>query len=744
MTGTMKEYLIALAGNPNSGKSTLFNAITGARQHVGNYPGITVEKKEGTCIFGGVQLRFVDLPGTYSLTAYSLEELVARDFLVQSWPPVVVNVVDASNLERNLYLTVQLRELGVPLVVALNMMDVAAGRGMEIDAARLAVRLGVPVVPIVARTGEGKEALLETVLAAVDMLGNQQPLRISYGADVDQVLDDMVREIGQRPFLVGPYPPRWVALKYLEMDEQICGRGREEQLDTSTRLEAIAARLTEHTQKTMDSYPEAIIADHRYGLIAALLRGGVLTRKEMADRLFFSDRLDQLLTNRFWGPVIMLLVLYGVYSLTFNYSEYPVEWLGTLFAWLGQQMEGLLPPGPVRSLVVSGIIGGLGGVMGFVPLIVVMFLAIAFLEDTGYLARVAYMLDRIFRTFGLHGSSVMAYIISGGIAGGCAVPGVMATRTLRSPRERIATLLTAPYMNCGAKLPVFAMLIAAFFPASQAAMMFLLTIVSWIAALFLAKLFRWTILPGPSTPFLLELPPYRLPTFKGLAIHTWERTWQYVQKAGTMILAISILVWGLMTFPGLSDQERGLYEAKRSELLSRLPSDMAPEALEKADAATLSDELKGFRQELEQINQAEALSTLKQSFGGRFGTAIESLTRWCGFDWRVNIALLGGFAAKEVIISSLGTAYSLGRLPAEKSASLSQVLAADPRWNRLTAFSLIVFIMLYAPCLATIVCIVRESGSWKWGVFSMVFNTVIAYVVAVVVYQAGLWLRIGV
>ena len=744
MTGTVNEYLIALAGNPNSGKSTLFNAITGARQHVGNYPGITVEKKEGYCIFSGVHLRFVDLPGTYSLTAYSLEELVARDFLVQSWPPVVINVVDASNLERNLYLTVQLRELGVPLVVALNMMDVASGRGMEIDAARLAVRLGVPVVPIIARTGEGKEALLETVLAAVDTLGNQQPLRISYGADVDQVLGDMEREISERAFLVGPYPPRWVALKYLEIDEQICGRGRDAQADTSARLEAMAARLTDHTQKTMDSYPEAIIADHRYGLISALLRGGVLIRKELADRLFLSDRLDQLLTNRFWGPVIMFLVLYGVYSLTFNYSAIPVSWLGSLFTWLGQQMEVLLPTGPVRSLVVSGIIGGLGGVLGFVPLIMLMFFAIAFLEDTGYLARVAYMLDRIFRIFGLHGSSVMAYIISGGIAGGCAVPGVMATRTLRSSRERMATLLTAPFMNCGAKLPVFAMLTAAFFQASQAAMMFFLTILSWIAALFLAKLLRWTILPGPSTPFLLELPPYRLPTFKGLVIHTWERTWQYIQKAGTMILAISVLVWGLMTFPGLSDQQRGYFEVQRSELLSRLPSGTAPEAIEKADEANLSDELKGFRQDLEQINQAEALATLKKSFGGRFGLALESLTHWCGFDWRVNIALLGGFAAKEVIISSLGTAYSLGKLATEKSASLSQVLAADPRWNRLMAFSLIVFIMLYAPCLATITCIIKESGSWKWGAFSMIFNTVVAYIVAVGVYQAGLWWRIGV
>jgi ferrous iron transport protein B len=737
------EILIVLAGNPNCGKSTLFNALTGGHQHVGNYPGITVEKKEGYCTSNGVQLRVVDLPGTYSLTAYSLEELVARDFLVHSRPSVVVNVVDASNLERNLYLTVQLMELGVPLLVALNMMDVAAGRGIDIDAAGLADRLGAPVVPIVARSGKGKEALLDAVLAFIDEGVTLQPMHISYGADVDQTMEEMEHEIRGAELLTADYPPRWVALKYLEMDEQICQKGREEQPELSARLEAVAARLNDHTQKTLDSYPEAIIADHRYGLISALLRGGVLTRREQTDRLFLSDRIDQLLTNRFWGPVIMLLVLYGVYSVTFKYSAIPVGWLGTGFSWLASQTQTFLPPGPLRSLIVSGVIGGLGGVMGFVPLILLMFFAIAFLEDTGYLARVAYMLDRIFRVFGLHGSSVMAYIISGGIAGGCAVPGVMATRTLRSPRERLATLLTAPFMNCGAKLPVFAMLTAAFFSASQAGMMFFLTLLSWAAALILAKLIRLTILPGPSTPFLLELPPYRLPTFKGLVIHTWERTWQYIRKAGTIILAISILLWAFMTFPGLPEVERQHYQEARAKVLIDLPPGTTQEALERADFEDLADPAKALRSQLEEIDHAESLAVLKRSFGGRLGTSLERLTQWCGFDWRINIALLGGFAAKEVIISSLGTAYSLGKVATEKSVTLSGALAADPHWNRLIAFTVIIFIMLYTPCLATITCIIKESGSWKWGVFSMIFNSTVAYLVSVGVYQGGRWLGVG-
>jgi ferrous iron transport protein B len=743
MSESSQEYLIALAGNPNCGKSTLFNTITGARQHVGNYPGITVEKKEGFYSLNGNQFRLVDLPGTYSLTAYSLEELVARDFLVQSRPAVVVNIVDASNLERNLYLTVQLLELGLPVVVALNMVDVAGARGITIDAAQLAQRLGIAVVSTVARSGKGKEGLLEATAA---LAGNQrewQPLHISYGADIDLTLDPMEQEIRSADFLIERYPARWTALKYLEMDEQVIEQGRAANPELSTRLEGMAARLTEHIQKTLDSYPEAIIADHRYGLIAALLKGGVVARSERSDRLFLSDRLDQVLTNRFFGPLIMLLVLYGVYQLTFNYSKIPVHWLELGFAALSDLMQGLLPPGPLKSLVISGIINGIGGVLGFVPLILLMFLVIAFLEDTGYLARVAYMLDRIFRMFGLHGSSVMAYIISGGIAGGCAVPGVMATRTLRSSRERLATLLTAPFMNCGAKLPVFAMIIAAFFPGDQAKMMFILTLLSWCAALLLARLIRSTILRGPSTPFLLELPPYRLPTFKGLLIHTWERTWQYIQKAGTIILAISILLWALMSYPGVAETEKHQFEVQKESIAAALPQGFAQDVLERADESGLPPEVIDLRRRIELVEHAEALSTLRNSYGGRLGTALEGVSRWCGFDWRINIALLGGFAAKEVIISSLGTAYSLGKIGRDKSASLGETLAKDPRWNPLLGFAFIVFIMLYAPCFVTVTCIIKETGAWKWGVFSMVFNTSVAYLMAVLIYQGGRWLGWG-
>ena len=431
-----REYLIALAGNPNCGKTTLFNAITGARQHVGNYPGITVEKKAGFCQVDGNRIELVDLPGTYSLTAYSMEELVARNFLVQDRPRVVINIVDASNLERNLYLTVQLLELGIPVLLALNMVDVAAARGIEINSRELARRLQITVVETVARTGRGKEELMAAASAIAASNPAWKPIHISYGPDIDPVLDRMEPEIHAGNFLTGIFPARWTALKYLEADEEVIRKGKETDPVVSTRLENIAGQVTEHLQQTLDSYPEAIIADHRYGFISALLKDGVVKESREADRLYLSDQLDRVLTNRFLGPVCMMLILYIVYEFTFNYSKVPVGWLEAGFSALGRVADAALPAGPLKSLIISGIIDGVGGVLGFVPLIMFMFLAIAVLEDTGYLARVAYMLDRVFRTFGLHGSSVMAYIISGGIAGGCAVPGVLATRTLRSPARK--------------------------------------------------------------------------------------------------------------------------------------------------------------------------------------------------------------------------------------------------------------------------------------------------------------------
>jgi ferrous iron transport protein B len=347
------------------------------------------------------------------------------------------------------------------------------------------------------------------------------------------------------------------------------------------------------------------------------------------------------------------------------------------------------------------------------------------------------MLDRVFRIFGLHGSSVMAFIVSGGIAGGCAVPGVMAARTLKSPRERLATLLTAPFMNCGAKLPVFALLVAAFFSSHEALMMVLITAVAWIGALLAAKLLRITVIKGASTPFVMELPPYRLPTFKGLLIHTWERTWQYIKKAGTVILSISILLWALMTFPRLPEATLAQFEEQRAAEMAAASEAVAQEVESAEEDKERSADARALKERLLAIDGQKAEAGLRHSIAGRMGTALESITRLAGFDWRTNIALVGGFAAKEVVVSTLGTAYSLGEVDPEESGPLSEKLAQTPGWGVLTALSLIVFTIFYAPCFVAVVCISREAGSWKWGVFSMVFNTLIAFLLAVLVFQTG-------
>jgi len=724
MTTTTK---IALAGNPNSGKTTLFNHLTGSRQHVGNYPGVTVEKKEGVYNAHGKKVHIIDLPGTYSLTAYSEEEVVARDFLVTEKPQVVINIADAANLERNLYLSCQLFELGIPTVLALNMIDAARDRGITIDAARLEELLGLPVVPIIARSGQGTVELMDRAIAVAREPRTWQPVSISYGDDLDNLLLEMETEIETAAFLTDTYPARWTAIKYIESDQQIIAKGQACNPELAAELTARVAAVADHLQQTMDTYPEAVIADHRYGYIKSILKQGVIRQQFDPARLFASDRIDMVVTNRFLGPLIMVAVLLGLYHLTFTYGKPLQDVLTMVFGWLGAGVDHLLPAGHLKSLLVSGIIAGVGGVLSFVPLIMLMFAGIAVLEDSGYLARVAFMMDRVFRIFGLHGSSVMAYIISGGIAGGCAVPGVMATRTLRSPKERIATLLTAPLMNCGAKLPVLALLTGTFFTQNKAQFLFLLTLLAWVVALLMAKLLRSTVLRGASTPFVMELPPYRLPTFKGLAIHTWEKTWQYIRKAGTVILGISILLWAAMTFPGLPAEREAQFESQRQAIMQT----------HTADTTQVSQAALGT------LTAARNLEALQHSLAGRLGIALEPLSRLAGFDWRTNIALVGGFAAKEVIISTLGTAYSLGETNPESSASLSQALAADPAWNPVTAMAGIVFIMFYAPCLVSVACIISEAGSWKWGLFSMAFNTAAAFALAVAIFQAGNAMGLG-
>lgn len=727
MDSTKKTITIALSGNPNAGKTTLFNIITGSRQHVGNYPGITVEKKEGFVETSGHMLHFVDLPGTYSLTAYSQEELVARNYMIQEGPDLVVDVVNASSLERNLYLAVQILELGAPLILALNMMDEVRKKGITLNTELLEQRMDCRVVETVARQGKGKQELIDTIIEMSEQTeAFKSPLKISYGPDLDPVIEEMTAIIESSSFLTDTYPARWIALKYLEMDEEILAEGRKKSKDISEKIEQAVHDVADHCLKTLKTYPEAVIADYRYGFISSLLKD-VVSRDEQRQRIEMSDHMDKFLTHRLLGPLFMVFVLYMVYTLTFLVGDVPLGLIEDFFGWLGNNVRAVMPDGLLQSLIASGIIDGVGAVLSFVPLLMIIFFCIAFLEDSGYMARVAYMLDRVFRYFGLHGCSIMPFIVSGGIAGGCAVPGIMAARTLRSPREKLATILTAPFMTCGAKLPVFLLLAAIFFPANQALALFLITVLAWASALLVSKLLRSTIIRGPATPFVMELPPYRLPTMRGLLIHTWERTWQYIKKAGTIILAISIIIWAAMTFPQLPEERLAYYES-----LS-----MKVESIDQG----FEDDLyigPGAGHEIsfeEQVEFSLAEEQLAYSYAGRIGTFLEPVTKWAGFDWRINISLVGGFAAKEVIISTLGTAYSLGAVDEDDPSSLAGRIEQDPDWDAKRAISLIIFVLLYAPCFVAVVAIARESGSWKWACFAMVFNTVFAFAFSTVVYQ---------
>ncbi len=710
----MKKLNVAVTGNPNCGKTTLFNLLAGTNYHVANYPGITVERKFAGVTHKGQEFILHDLPGSYSLSVFSEEEKVTRDFLVKDKPDIVLQVVDASNLQRNLYFTVQLIEMGLPVMLALNMVDVAEKRGRKIDAKKLSQKLGVPVIETVARNGLGREQILDAIIHY--KMGKQLDIRdISYGADIDGYLDLVNASFKTKSELKGVDSPLWPALRYLEGDMDLLPEDKLQMWGIPT----LAKQISEHIRKTLNTTAETIIADYRYGLIRSLMNE-VVTQSNEEARQFFTDRVDQFLTHRFFGVVFLFLILYGIYQFVFWFSEYPAGLLESAFASLGEMAEKSLPDGYLKSLVVSGLIAGVGGVLGFAPLIFLMFFVIAILEDSGYMARMAHMLDKIFRIFGLQGSSVLPFIVSGGIAGGCAVPGVMSSRTIKGKRERLITILTAPFMPCGAKLPVFALLVSAFFPGDKALMMLFITIGSWFFALIVAKIYSWVLVKGDESSFILELPPYRFPTFKGMLIHGWEKTWMYIKKAGTIILAISVVLWFLMTFPELNKETAAQFDTR-----------IETAKVEEKDEKVLEDKIAQIEHEREAL-------ALKSSFAGMAGSALEPLSQYAGFDWRTNIALIGGFAAKEVVVSTLGTAYSLGTVDTEETDSLSAKLAADPKWNKGVGLALILFTILYAPCFVTVVAISRETANWKWGLFTVVSNTVIAFIFAVAAYQTYL------
>ncbi|HJO94903.1 MAG TPA: ferrous iron transport protein B [Victivallales bacterium] len=747
-----RKITVALAGQPNCGKSTMFNALTGSTARVGNYPGITVERMEGYCKTDNYKIKFIDLPGTYSLTSYSMEEVVARDVILNEKPDVVVCMLDSAALERSLYLVIQLIEIGIPVIVGLNMMDEIKRKGIQLNSSKLSKLLGVPVIECVARRNIGKLEIVNEIIKTSENINKNKPeLNISYSSDLDSALDKMEDLIVKNNFLTDIYPPRWLAIKYMEQDNEIIEKGRKEKT-ISEELEKIVAKVEEHTEKTLNTYPEAIIADYRYGYIRSLLKEGVIERTQEFRRTF-SEKVDKIITQRLLGPIIMVCVLYVLFWLTFTVGAYPQGWLQDFFNLLGNLGNAYIHNEFLRSLIVSGIIDGVGAVLSFAPLILIMFAMLCYLEDLGYMARVAYMLDKLFKMFGLHGASVMPFIVSGGIPGGCAVPGVMTTRTLKSPKERLATILTAPFMVCGAKTTVYLMFADAFFKNQATLVMLGLTIAAWFFALVVAVVLRSTIIKGEPTPFIMELPPYRLPTMYGIITHTWDRVWQFIKKAGTVIFAVAIIMWVLMTFPQLPANKKQEFNIQKESLKSQYVTNTTKSSLS-------TEKLQEYQIKLHDLNNFEEQTALKHSIGGRLGVWFENISKYAGFPWQANIALIGGFAAKEVILSTMSTAYSLGDFdpdaapPAQQgnnsaskliasthssSSTLEQSLRNDPAWTTPAIISLFLFILLYAPCMVTVVTMAKEA-TWKWAIGGTIGSLIFAYILSVIVFQVGTYI----
>ena len=690
---------VALAGNPNSGKTTIFNALTGSRQHVGNYPGVTVEKKVGVCRHRGVRLEIVDLPGTYSLTAYATDELVAREFVIDEHPAVVVDILDGSNLERNLFLAVQFMELGLPLVLVLNMSDVASARGYVFDLEQLSALLGgVPLIPAVGNRGQGIDKIRDAIVAVATGACHLRPVPITYGPEIDKEVDKLAAVLETEAERLAPRQPRWVALKLLENDRRI--RERIEQVcENAAAVLAAADEAIAHLRRILGDEPEIVIADRRYGFISGACQETV--RSTVEARHTRSDQIDAVMTHPVLGLPIFLGLMYLVFWGTFSLGEYPMAAIDYAFQWLGQAVGGLWAAGSdsaLRSLLVHGVIRGVGAVIVFLPNILILFLAIAVLEDSGYMARAAFIMDRWMHKIGLHGKSFIPMVIGFG----CTIPAIMATRVLASRRDRLTTMLILPLMSCSARLPIYMMFTAAFFIEKwRGPVLWMMYVVGAAVAVLAAKLLKSTLLRGEAEPFVMELPPYRTPTVKGTLIHTWQRGWMYVRKAGTIILGVSILLWALTSYP-------------------------KPHPREIEDLAV----------------EGQQAAALEYSVAGRVGKAFEPLTRPLGFDWRVNTAMMGAFAAKEVFVAQMSIVYSLGDTDEAEAQPLQAALRSN--YTPLQAIAIMIFSLLGFPCMATVAVMWTESGSWKWALLQWTGLTGLAYLAALLVYQIGTALGLGV
>ncbi|MCC8087971.1 MAG: ferrous iron transport protein B [Rikenellaceae bacterium] len=712
-----KTINVALVGNPNSGKTSLFNVVSGSNERVGNYGGVTVDAKAAKFTHNGYRINIVDLPGTYSITEYTPEELFVRNHIITEMPDVVINVVDASNIERNLYLTTQLIDMNLKVVIALNLYDQLKSTGAELDYDSLGRMIGIPIIPTIASKNEGMEKLFDTV---VDVYEDNEPIvrhiHINYGTDLENSINAIQSKIWENPGIVARYSTRYLAIKLLEGDTETL-----KLIADAANIKDIKSVVNKEINKLEKNYserPETIIADEKYGFISGALEETY--KPETKDKNFRTSKIDKYLTHKYLGIPIFLFMMWVMFQATFTLGEYPMEWIENGVEWLGEFVRDAMPDGSFRDLLVNGIISGVGGVIVFLPNILILFLFISIMEDTGYMARAAFIMDKLMHRIGLHGKSFIPLLMGFG----CNVPAIMATHTLESRKDRVLTMLIMPFISCSARLPVYVLLISAFFSKNQGLIMFSIYLFGILVAIISSIVIKRIFFPKEEAPFVMELPPYRIPTTRNVLRHMWGKGVQYLKKMGTVILAASIIIWALGYFP--RDKKIDIdYDQQRTEIM----------------ASNISPEEK--KEELRDIDIAEATDGQANSYIGRIGHFIEPVIRPLGFDWKIGVSLVTGFAGKEVVVSTMAVLTNSDE--EDESGFISnlqnQTYTSGPKtgekvFNPLVAYTMMVFILLYFPCIAVIAAIRREAGR-KWAWFTVFYTTGLAWLLSFAVYQIG-------
>ncbi|MDY6935324.1 MAG: ferrous iron transport protein B [Spirochaetota bacterium] len=731
-----KNIVVGLLGNPNSGKTTIFNALTGARQKVANWSGVTVEKREGVLHHNGYTIKVVDLPGTYSLTSYSIEEIITRDFIINEHHDAIINIVDAGNIERNMYLTTQLIEMGTRVVVALNMYDEAISKGLDIDADKLGTLLGMPIIKTVGTRSTGIEELKDAVIRVAERKSlKTRHIHVNYGSDVEKEIQNIQQTIWRVKKIGETYSTRWLAIRLLERDNDV-----QRKLADYPNYEDILDQAEKSSKGLEDKFKdeiETIFTELRYGFISGAIKESV--QESHVKRTDISEAIDRIIINKYLAFPILIIFMCALFQLTFTLGEYPMRLIEKGINIISATIGEYLPNGQLKRMIIDGIIGGVGGVIVFLPNILILFMGISFMEDTGYMARAAFKMDKIMHKLGLHGKSFISLVMGFG----CNVPAILATRSLENKQDRILTILINPFMSCSARLPVYILFAGTFFREHAGIIIISLYLIGITLSFLSAKLFKFLFFKGESTPFVMELPPYRMPTLKTTLLHMWDRGSIYLRKVGGIILIFSIIIWILSEYPKSPDIEK-----KYNNKLSHIDRIFSLDIQKAMDSLSLnSKELDSIKEEhrlaRKILIREKKIEEMKYTFIGRFGDIVFPFIKPLGFNWQMGISLSTGFVAKEIVVSTMGVLYHAPDTDADenKYMSLGDILKREEFGiTPLIAYTFLLFVLLYIPCLGTVVVIDREAG-WPWALFSLFYQIILAWVVCFIFYNTGLLLE---